>query len=74
MADRPVTPPESDTDVDRGSRPGTPRWVKVFAVIAVVVILVFVVLLLTGSDHGPARHTGPGDGKGHRPPAAGHAP
>jgi hypothetical protein len=39
---------------------GTPRWVKVFGAIALVVILVFVVLLLTGQgDHGPGRHTPP---------------
>jgi hypothetical protein len=38
--------------------PGTPRWVKVFGVIALVLVLVFVILLLTGrgGDHGPGRH------------------
>ena len=45
--------------------PGTPRWVKVFGIIAVVVVLLFVILLLTrgpgGRGHGPGRHTG-GDG------------
>ncbi len=35
----------------------TPRWVKVFGLIALVVIVLFVVLLLTGrGDHGPGRH------------------
>lgn len=44
---------------------GTPRWVKLFGAIALVVMLLFVVLLLTGrgGEHGPGRHgaavTGP---------------
>jgi ABC-type transporter Mla subunit MlaD len=43
----------------RESTTGTPRWVKVFALIALVVILLFVILLITGrgGDHGPGRHT-----------------
>jgi hypothetical protein len=41
---------------DRESRPpATPRWVKVFAVVAGVVIVLFLVLLLIGG-HGPSRH------------------
>jgi hypothetical protein len=38
--------------------PGTPRWVKVFGTIALVVILVFVILLVTRGPggHGPGRH------------------
>ncbi len=38
---------------------GTPRWVKVFGVIAIVVIVAFVVLMITGrgGGHGPGRHT-----------------
>jgi preprotein translocase subunit SecG len=31
--------------------------VKVFGIIAVVVVVLFVVLLLTGRGHGPGRHT-----------------
>lgn len=41
---------------------GTPRWVKVFGVIALVVVLLFVILLLTrgpGGGHGPGRHMAP---------------
>jgi preprotein translocase subunit SecG len=39
-------------------RIGTPRWVKVAAIIALVVGLIFVILLLTGggAGHGPSRH------------------
>jgi hypothetical protein len=36
--------------------PGVPRWVKVFGIIALVVLVLFVVLLFTGG-HGPGRHT-----------------
>ena len=67
----------------------TPRWVKAFGVIAVVVVLLIAILLLTGGNHGPGRHTGSGDAGrppsssevtesdgagGHQPPAGGHAP
>ncbi len=48
MADRP----------DANDDTGTPRWVKVFGIIALVLVLLFVVLLLAGGgSHGPARHT-----------------
>jgi hypothetical protein len=36
---------------------GTPRWVKVFGIIALVAVLLFVILHLTG--HGPGGHTPP---------------
>jgi hypothetical protein len=40
---------------------GTPRWVMVFGVIALVVVLLFVILLLTRGPggHGPGRHMAP---------------
>jgi hypothetical protein len=41
---------------------GTPRWVKVFGIIALAVVLLFVILLLTrgpGGGHGPSRHMAP---------------
>ena len=34
----------------------TPRWVKVFGIVALVVVLLFVVLLLVGGPHRPSRH------------------
>jgi hypothetical protein len=34
----------------------TPRWVKVFGIIALVVVLLFVVLLFAPGSHGPGRH------------------
>ena len=34
----------------------TPRWVKVFGIIALIVVLLFVVLLFAPGSHGPGRH------------------
>lgn len=64
---------------DRGSTTSTPRWVKVFGLVALAVILLIVVLLVVGGGpggHGPGRHGGGGDvpptgateGGGHTPP------
>lgn len=53
---------------DIGDNTGTPRWVKVFGIIAIVLVLLFVTLLLSGRGHGPRRHLPSGDGP------AGHAP
>jgi hypothetical protein len=68
-------PDHSDTGDDTGMRPGrgtttgTPRWVKVFGAIALVVIMLFVVVVLVGGgEHGPGRHT-PGGGSD---PSGGH--
>ena len=45
---------------------GTPRWLKVFAIVAVILLLVIAIGLATGlggpGGHGPGRHTGPGEG------------
>lgn len=47
--------PDADSNGDIGdSNGGTPRWVKVFGIIAIVFALLFAILLLTG--HGPGRH------------------
>ncbi len=58
-----------------GATTGTPRWVKVFGIIALVVVLLFVILLFTRGpvgDHGPDRHTSSGDNGGQMLPSAGH--
>lgn len=50
----------SADDSDGARRPPTPRWVKVFGVLGVLVA-VLVILRLTGiagEGHGPARHGG----------------
>lgn len=38
--------------------PSTPRWVKVFGIIVIVLVLLFVILkvLGIGGEHGPSRH------------------
>lgn len=45
-------PPDSDMRPDRGSPPSTPRWVKVFGIIVIVLVLLFVILHLTGFGFG----------------------
>jgi len=44
----------SQTNVkpDRGSPPGTPRWVKVLGIIAIILLVLFVILHLTGNGFG----------------------
>lgn len=37
--------------------PGTPRWVKVSAVVALVILLLVAVAFFTKGSHGPGRHT-----------------
>ncbi len=46
--------------------PGTPRWVKVFGIVVLVLVVLIVVMMATGvgGKHGPGRHM----------PAAGQRP
>ena len=66
MSEPPRNPDPGDgpaaADVDPSA--GTPRWVKVFGLIALVLVVAFVVLLLAGR-HGPSRHS---DGGGEPRP------
>ena len=55
---------------DHESPPVRPRWVKGFGILAAVLVLLFLVLLLTGNDHGPGRHLGGGN---ERPPGLEHS-
>jgi hypothetical protein len=59
-------------DLDR--YPGTPRWVKVFGIFALVLVLLFVVLHLTGRGLGDHRPSGDHAPSGGRPtsPERGH--
>jgi len=51
---------DTEVGVDRELTAGTPRWVKVFALIGIVLVLLFVILQFTGGgDHSPRRHTPP---------------
>jgi hypothetical protein len=47
----------------RGSRTTAPRWVKLLGIVALVLAVLVVVLLVTGGEHGPRRHTS-GDARG----------
>lgn len=51
----------------------TPRWVKVFGSILLVLILLFLIMHLTGviGRHGPSRHMPSGVQGGHAQPEAG---
>jgi hypothetical protein len=77
MADPPPAPdPTRDgtgVESDRGPTSGTPRWVRVFGIIAIVLVLLVVILLLTGGPgrHGPGRHLPAGGAGGQPPPASG---
>ena len=44
--------PYLDSNGDTGDETGTPRWVYVFGLIAIVLVLLFVILHLTGGGLG----------------------
>jgi len=73
MADPPPDPdPDAGVEPDCGTATSTPRWVKVFGIIAIVLVLLFVGLqfLGVGGSHGPGRHTPSGDAGGQSPPSS----
>ena len=57
---------------DREATTGAPRWVKVFGIIALVLVLLVVVIMATGvgGDHGPGRHMPSGGAGGQTPPSS----
>ena len=63
------------TEKDRETA-GTPRWVKVFGIIALVLVVLVAVMLIAGrGGHGPGRHAHGDDGSGDhagRPPGVTH--
>ena len=67
MAQTPLEP-------GHGSTSGTPRWVKVFGIIALVLVLLFVISLLAGVRHGPGLHTASGHAGGYTWPSSLTAP
>ena len=77
MADPPASPNgDSGVGPDRGSTttyPGTPRWVKVSGIVAIIlVVLVVIVMVASGGSHGPGRHGPASDtSRGHTGPPAG---
>ena len=53
MADSPSNP-------EPRAEPGMPRWVKIFGIITVIVIALFLILMFVKGPggHGPSRHFG----------------
>ena len=63
---------------NRPPYPGTPRWVKVFGLIVIVVVLLVITMMFIGGEHGPNRHSLGGDtpsaslAEGQVPPEGGY--
>ena len=69
MTEPPNSEPGDNTHSQ--SRPGPtamPRWVKVFLIIAILLVLVFILSQLLGVQHGPGLHSLPGDAGGPSAP------
>ena len=70
--DDPFVESNSDAGNDRvvsnvGMNASTPRWVKVFGSLLILLILLFVIMLFARGPHGPGRHLRPGGGSGQAP-------
>lgn len=39
-----------------GRPPGVPRWVKVSGIVVAILLLILIVAMFAGGDHGPGRH------------------
>ena len=62
MADQPSSPERQDP-ANRGPTAGPPRWGKVSGIITLALVLLLLIVLLAGGNHGPARHqSSPGYG------------
>jgi hypothetical protein len=62
MADQPASP-EREERADRGPTVGPPRWVTVAGIIALALVVLVLIVLLAGGNHGPSRHqSSPGHG------------
>ncbi len=44
---------------NQGAPPAAPRWVKIFAALIVMLIVVVIILHLTGNSFGPGMHDMP---------------
>jgi hypothetical protein len=65
-------PPYRDPSDDTRVGPGTPRWVKVFAIMVIVLVVLVGIIMFTGigGQHGPGRHMPSGDAGGQTPPSS----
>jgi hypothetical protein len=65
---------ENDVETFTSTPPGTPRWVKVFALIVLALVVMIGIMLLSEGEHGPDRHipsadvTALGEADNHTPP------
>lgn len=58
-------------EADHGVPTTTPHWVKVFGIILIAfLLLVALILLIGGGEHGPGRHLSSSDTGGHAPSLA----
>jgi hypothetical protein len=48
---------QTHVESDHESRPSTPHWVKVSGVIVIVIVVLIGIMVLSGGEHGPNRHT-----------------
>jgi hypothetical protein len=55
---------------NRPPYPGTPRWVKVFGIIVIIMVLLVVAMMFIGGEHSPDRHTPSGDAGGRVAPSS----
>lgn len=49
----------SDPELTTGTSPSTPRWVKLFGIMALGIVLLLGIMLLAGGEHSPSRHLQP---------------
>jgi hypothetical protein len=57
--------------LDSNGDAGTSRWVKIFGIVALVLVLLVVIMMFaSGDSHGPGRHIPSGDAGSHIPPIA----
>jgi hypothetical protein len=56
-----TTMSQTHTESDYALTYSTPRWVKIFGIVALVLVMLIAVVLITGlgGEHGPGRHTPP---------------
>ena len=72
MNDRSSGTNETPAHPDQALGPRTPQWVKVFAILAIALVVLVAVIVLAGKggQHGPGRHTRSlGLEDGYAPPA-----
>jgi hypothetical protein len=48
--------PDTDNGTPHNAPPGMPTWVKILGIVIAALILLAVVVLMVGGEHGPARH------------------